>query len=497
MDSVRDKEFKVPGSREEGYELWKRLKKEREELEEKIETYRRDNLIEFFKPIDPYQSKILEYIHSGKKVVTLQGANQIGKTTLGAVVVGSACLGIQPWDRRETVWGRRAVRVRILCQNWEHHVAEVVVPELKKWLPRGFYDTKKNMQGFEAYWRFGNGSTIEILTNKMDTSDHEGWKGDLVWADEPLPYDKFIANKRGLIANNGVFLLTMTAVSESWILDDIVLNPDPGYASVTEVPIEANPYLTEDGIRSFSASLREEDKIARIYGKWLNLEGLVWKEFKPDIHIIESFKVPLDWPVVAMIDWHTKEPIAVGFYAVDNRNIVYVVDEMWQNGSAEQIADEIIRRKRAMSWRMTEAFIDPLSKGDTAYIKNMGVDVVKDSFSRLRDRLWMEGIELKVASKDKDSGIRNVQDMLKGVNGLPSLFFFRSLPVKKESHIFEIQRWTYGDNGKPRDDSDHFMENLYRFTLTGVKYIPPRRHTEDLRSEIDFNIFGGPYAVAS
>jgi len=488
--------IQIPDSREAALELRGYLDEEYERLSGVIREYEEGNRIEFFKPIEPYQTKVLELLWGGKKTVTLQGANQIGKTTLGAVFVGSVCLGIRPWDGVETPLGRRPVRVRIICKDWEHHAGEVIVPELKRWLPRGRYETKKNNVGVEAFWSFENGSTIELMTHIQDTGIHEGWKGDLVWADEPLPRDKYVANKRGLIAQDGVFLLTMTAVSESWILDDIILNTDPTFASVTEVPIWSNPYLSKAGIDSFAASLRENEKVARLMGGWLNLVGLVWKGFKPGIHIINDFEIPVDWPVVPMVDWHTSLPIAIGFYAFDPRGMIYVADEVWENGSAEYIGNLIIRRKKTNSWRIQQAFIDPLSKGDTAYVKNMGVDV-KDSFTRLSDVLWAEGIELRVASKDKDSGIRNVEDRLVGLNGLPTLFFFKNAlgKIGKDGHVGQIQRWTYDEKtGKPKDENDHFMENLYRVTLTGVKYTAPYRTSDkNFISDTDFSVFKPNY----
>jgi len=470
-------------------------------LSDEEREYRLSHPIEYFSPIGekpgelPYQKQVLDHLHAGKKVIALVGANGIGKTVLGAVITASACLGIEPWSGRETVWGRRPVKVRILCTDWEKHAAMVMIPKLKEYFPRGEYETKKNNIGIEALFRFRTGSTVELITNKQDTRDHEGWEGDLIWGDEEFDRDKFVANIRGLRrpedkGGMGVFLLTQTAVTQAWILDDIIRNTDPAYASVTEIPQDANPHLSEEFKRVFRASLREDEKVPRVDGGWLSLVGLVWKAFKPDVHVIDDFQVPLDWPVVALIDWHVNKPHAIGFYAVDPRNMIYTVDEIWENGSAEEMADKIIRKKRDKSWRVTEAFIDPLSKGDTAYVKNMGIEI-KDSFTRLKEALWQERIDLKVASKDKSSGIRNVEEMLKGINGLPSLFFFRSLANKidREGHIWEIQRWNYDENGKPRDEADHFCENLYRMTLTGIKYSPMGHPGHDLKSETDFDVF--------
>jgi hypothetical protein len=112
----------------------------------------------------------------------------------------------------------------------------------------------------------------------------------------------------------------------------------------------------------------------------------------------------------------------------------------------------------------------------------------------IRDRLSDHGIELHVASKDKDSGIINVEKWLEGPNKMPILFFFRNLNrIEKEGHIWEIQRWVYNDQGKPKDESDHFMENLYRYSLVGNKWSPMAYRRGDLKSELDFDVFKDNY----
>jgi hypothetical protein len=177
-----------------------------------------------------------------------------------------------------------------------------------------------------------------------------------------------------------------------------------------------------------------------------------------------------------MIDWHTNKPHAVSYYAVDPHGMWYLVDETWVNESAEEVADRIIRKTKSDDcWRIERAFIDPLSKGDTQYSKRMGIQI-DDSYTTIETRLRGAGIRLETASKDKGSGIKNVEKMLSGVNGRPSLFFFRSLvnKIPNEGTVWEMQRWNYDEDGNPKKENDHFCENLYRLTLTGVKYTDPR-----------------------
>ena len=482
------------------------LEKREDENNKFLSEYEVNHKIEFFKPIGtdpkdiPYQTQVLEHLQAGKKVISLVGGNGIGKTTLGACIVGAACLGIQPWDGKHlpVPIEKPPVKVRVLCTDWEKH-ANVIVENLKMWLPAEQYTTSKNNTGVESKFTFSNKSTIELITNKQATTDHESWQGQIIWADEPFPQDKFIANLRGLRQPDkrsmGIFLITMTAVSEAWILDDIILNPDPAYASVTEVPQKANPYLSEEYLRVFASSLTENQKIARVDGGWLNLVGLVWGGFSKDVHVIDPFEVPTDWIVVPVVDYHPSHEIAIGYYAVDPFDRIYVIDETYGHLSPEQVGDDIIRKKTANAWRMRDCFIDPLSKGDMAYVKNRGLDI-PDTFSVLKERLWRHSVELHVATKDKASGIRNVEKMLEGPNQTPTLFFFRNLDkIEKEGHLWEIVRWTYGDDNKPKDENDHFMENLYRMTLTGIQYTKFHNEGYNAKAETDFDPLAAGYGI--
>lgn len=447
------------------------------EVQQKKKEYEQTHRIQFWEPWR-HQARLLHFLHTGKKVLLLQGGNRIGKTVFGVCVSGASCLGFQPWDGQPFIFPPGPVKVRIICVDWEHHAKEVIVPAMYEWLPAGTFETRKNNTGIEAYWSFPEtGSTIELMTHAQETRQHEGWKGHLVWSDEPLPKDKYTANLRGLIDYSGIFIMTMTALYEPWILDEIVLADDPKIGAITEIPMSANPLLAREDIENFSRGLTEEERAVRVAGGWLQLTGRILKEFKRDVHCVPDKAVPTDWPVIPVIDVHLNKPQAIGFYGWDKYDRIFVVDEIWQNLTPEQIADEIIKRKYNYP-RMKEAFIDPFAKGDNAFIKNRVR--IEDTYSIIERRLRPHGIRLSVASKDKDSGIRNLQGRLSGANGVPSLYFFE----KCKRHLWEIQRWIYDKEGKPADENDHFMENLYRSTLTGVRWTPPESMTKKLESKV-------------
>lgn len=442
------------------------LEKKILELESAIRVFAGSRRIEDWVPF-PHQQKALDHLRAGKKTILVQGANRIGKTVFGTAVVGAACLGIEPWSGNPTVFGAVPVRARIIAVDWEHHAKEVIVPALKEWLPQGTYETRKNNVGVETYWDFPETkSTIELMTHSQETRIHEGWKGHIVWSDEPLPKDKYTANKRGLIDYSGVFIMTMTALYEPWILDEIVLPDDPTTGCILEVPMRANPFLKEEDIQNFSRGLSEEDLAVRVGGGWLQLFGRVLKNFDRSIHVVANFEAPTDWPVIALVDVHLNKPQAIAFYGCDKYDRIFALEEVWDHLSPEQIGDEIAKRKYNYP-RMVDAFIDPLAKGDDQFVKNR--INIEDTFTVISRKLAPYGIRLQVASKDKDSGIQNIKGRLVGANKMPTVFF----QERCKRHIYEATRWIYDKVGVPQKVDDHFMECLYRATLSGLHWTAP------------------------
>lgn len=464
------------------------IRSEREYLQAKLELiqlrkqkeiYIENNKIKFWQPW-PHQQKVLDFLNQGKKTVLLQGANRVGKTGLGVNFVGACCRGYQPWDDKSTIFGGSPIVCRILCADWEHHAQQVIVPALKEWIPADWYTTKKNNVGVEAFWTFTNGSTIELITHVQETKTQEGWKGHLVWADEPPPKDKYIANKRGLIDYSGIFLITMTAVYEKWLLTDLVQSNDLSIGYICNIPMRENPLLSQADIDNFERAVPEQEREARIYGGWLQLSGLVWGNFNRNTNIIPSFKIPPNWPVVAMIDFHPNKPQAIGFYAWDEYNREYVIDEVWEDLSPKEIAHEIVRRKNSNSWNITDVFIDPLAKGDVAYLRKQGHEI-EDAFSIIEKTLAPYNIILSVASKDKISGVSNVNTAFKGDTGMPRLF----ITTNCIHHIEQISTWVYDPKtDKPKKEDDDFCENLYRSTLSGVKYVSDVHYSHEMQAQI-------------
>ncbi len=430
------------------------------------------------------------------------------------------------WYRTASLGIKPPVHIVITGEDWKAHLGRTIVTELKKWSPEGWYTTKKNEQGVEYYWEWFNKSTFVLMCYTQDDDLFESFRAQGAWEDEPPPKSKHVALSRGLLLDNGKTYMSLTPIKEPWILDDIVLsgrrdvgiidglsildNPDLVKSEkkvlsglglnetqtkqyydlllfenaekctpvsdqgkkaddflTSIVPVDRQGEISKLKILKFIKDIDPSDVPPRVFGQFKSLVGRVLKEFDTNIHVVKPFLIPTDWPVTVMIDFHLSTPQAVSYWAVNKQDIHWCIAETWKNLNADGIADDIIRKMKFYGWKIEDAFIDPLSKGDTAYMRNALGSDIQDTYSQIEEKLSEHGITLHIASKDKESGIKNLQSWLKGVSGLPTMFVFDDCDRFK----FEVMRWTFDDNGKPaKDGYDHMMENAYRYTLTGAKY---------------------------
>jgi hypothetical protein len=514
-----------------------------ETAEERVAAFKAQHRTFFWEPY-PWQQRLLEATRD-KTTIAAISSNKIGKTAAVINILISWLLGYEPWNpvdkddpeavaipggseylRRSSLGIKPPVNLILTGEDWKLHIGRVLVPELKKWAPAGWYETKKNEQGTEYFWEWNNKSTLTIMSYSQDDDLFESFRAQGVVMDEPPPKTKYAAMSRGLLLDCGKTLLSLTPIKEAWILDEIVLsgrrdigivdglnitdNPDlynSDLATLGEMGLSepqkqaffnlllyenfekklpvtdrghaAEKFLEEtapvdklDGIAKlkilkFIKDIDPADVPPRVFGQFKSLVGRVLKEFDDNVHVVKPFDVPTDWPVTVMIDFHLSTPQAISYWAVNRQDINYCIGETWKNLSAGEIADDIIRKVKRYGWNIEDAYIDPLSKGDTAYMRNAHGTNLKDTYSQLDEKLSLHGITLHVASKDKDSGIKNIQTWLKGPNGMPTCYVFNDC----ERHLYEVKRWVFDDNGKPsKDGSDHFMENFYRYSLTGARY---------------------------
>ena len=138
------------------------MEEEKEKLEKRIEERKKEFLTFFFTPYK-WQDRAREVIKE-KNTTAIIASNKVGKTASGVNIVISWLLGYEPWSvytgkeedavniggqyyRKSSLGIDPPVDVIITGEDWKMHIGRTLVKELKKWMPKGWYSTKKNEQG--------------------------------------------------------------------------------------------------------------------------------------------------------------------------------------------------------------------------------------------------------------------------------------------------------------------------------------------------------------
>lgn len=411
------------------------------------------------------------------------GGNRSGKTTCGGMEFLFHVTGHYPeWYPKDKRY-MYPVKGRIIATDFSKGVGEVIVPFLEEWLDMSLVAKKqRNPLGIPIKWILKNGSVFDILTHEQTLTTFEGWKGHIAWFDEPPPRDKYVATLRGLVDYRGRAWLTLTPLSQPWIYDEIFASQNSKKIFVVTTDIRDNPHLSEEAIKSFESSLTEEEKEARIHGRFMHLTGLVYKEFNPNFHICEPLTPRPDWTKYFAIDPHERMPTAVLWMAVDKRDNHWIYDELWlRDMDIEQIAHAINVQEGEVKPRIR--LIDPHNDKD---------NVAAGGFN-IRKELMKYGVYCERANSDPQLGKSRIRQALKMQYSpmlkmeVPKLRVCRNCTQT----IYEFQHYIWEDYKRNKEDhdlkeqvkkkSDHLMDCLRYIYNWGPRHIMAEETEEEVQ----------------
>jgi hypothetical protein len=392
-------------------------------------------------------------------------------------------LVVNDWDKATEIFTNRAGSY----ENWG---------ELFKLIPRDALGRPHVSRGghidqipVKRLNEFGGGEsvlyvdTVESYKHANMSAESSYW--DFFHLDEPCPRPMFVAHKRGLVDRNGKFWVNCTPLSEMWINDEFVPNDrhvveaapeglsfdklDGGGVSRFMITwsVYDNPYNSKEAIAEFEAGLNREERECRLFGLPLNMAGLIYKEFVYDLHVLcdvpKGWKgyasPPKSYTIRVWFDYHIRLPQAVLFFATDEKERVYVYDELFEDNLIDPVAKAIVEKTRG--YFVADYEIDKL-----AVIPH---PVTEES---ILDELAKYDLYFEPATKDLALGINKVRERLSERDpfGNPTIFFSPHVAQT----LFEFTHYVYDPKtNKPRDEDNHQMENLYRAILNGLSYIAP------------------------
>ena len=366
------------------------------------------------------------------------------------------------------------VKGRIGAQDFQKGVGEVILAFFEEWLDNSLVARRlRNPMGIPIKWEMKNGNVFDILTYEQATEQWEGWKGNIFWGDEPPPRDKYVATLRGLVDEGGRAWLTLTPLKQPWIYDDIYTKADGKKVFVETVDIRDNKTLSEKDIEQFESSLTEEEKEARIHGRFRHLSGLIYKEFG-EWNICEPPKVDKSWTRYFCIDLHDRLPAACIWLAVDPKGNHWIYDELYvPDASIEVLANAIHAQEGDL--KPLIRLIDPAMDKENTLAFNFNP----------RKELMKYGIYCQRANTDPYLGKSRIRMALKPQY---SHLYKTSLPQLRVSRwctktIYEFQHYIWDEyirisdrdrKDRPKKINDHYMDCLRYIYNQEPRYVAPQ-----------------------
>lgn len=420
--------------------------KQRLEVEKLIE----ENLCMTFVPTGKGE-EFINMISSGKYLVNVfSAANDCQKTTTLINIIINLIYEepMSQWfDKPFFKNFKRPCKVR-LCSD-PATIEGKLVPDLRKWLPKGTYKAYKGQKSYERLWEFNNGSTMDIFSYEQDVKEFESVDRDVILFSEPPDkelFDASIARMREKV----FVVIEMTPLSKAdWMVDKL---DDPNWG-IVYADSESN-CLTHGkrGIRTHEAiqekiSQYDPDEIdARSQGKFMCLSGVIYKIFNKDVHVIKPHEIRKDYVLGMTIDPHAAKPFAILWWALTSTGDLIFIDEF---------PEENFEKLKRVNWTV-EDYVHFIKDTESEFPNPVEYRYIDPNYGKSPDvitsrTLIDEFMDYDMffdanINDDLDEGILAVKgrlryDKTKPVSGSnkPTVYFFDTL----NNTIRHITKWGY------------------------------------------------------
>lgn len=207
-----------------------------------------------------------------------------------------------------------------------------------------------------------------------------------IWADEAgqMKLDAWVNFQGRLSILKGSLFCTTTPYTLNWLYTDFYEQwkaNNPEY-QVVQCRSCDNPYFPKEEYERVKATMDARTFRRRYDGLFEKMEGLVYEDFSPPLHVIEP-KIIQFKEVIAGIDWGYTNPAAVAVVGVDNDNKFYIIDEYYQTGKT---TSEIIERLKYFQtkYKIRFWYPDPAEPDRLEEMKRAGLfsrEVIKNKGS--------------------------------------------------------------------------------------------------------------------
>ena len=278
-----------------------------------------------------------------REALLVSGGDRAGKTEIGAQLTVAFAAGRNEWWVKQwAMLNRIPLEVippspsTVISSGLSYaYSSEYIKPKIQKYLPTGchFRNWKGSGRGTVTLPNKGR-----IITMSADSgrAKFQGMGGrglraiSLAWLDEEHPKDimEEVLLRCADTPYGGKVLLTMTPLKGlTWPHEMFIEQELDGFGQISISGLD-NPYVSSVKLRRATQHLSDASKKSRLHGAFTQQHGLVYSEFRRDIHIIEPRPIPSHWPIYRGIDFGTRNPFACLWVAHDeNNNTLHVFRE--------------------------------------------------------------------------------------------------------------------------------------------------------------------------
>lgn len=419
-------------------------------------------------------SKHTKFHASNKRIKVVFGGNRSSKSYSGfAELVMSACFKIHPIRKTPNP---TAGRWRLYSSDFGI-IEKLYIPLAQALIPKdALAETGKTKQeawenSYDSKYHIlhlKGGGMMDFMSYDQDQSKSESVELDGVMADEEMPEDVYAGCLARLISRNGRFWMTVTPLyGISWAMK--FLDETDPQVEVFHFSIYDNPYISDQAIKEFEASVPEHEKEARLHGRFMELQGLVYKELRKDIHMLGADSPRHGFPVVFALDPHPRKPSVMTWAYVTPKDDVVFFDELEMAGTAQEIARVVREKEKHHGTPTSLRLIDPAARAQGSNIA-FETDTLRE-FER-------EGMGFTIAD-NSEAGYNVVHEYLKydvnkplGNFNRPGCYFTKD--AQKTWYGMTHLMWDeWNFRKKLRDDKERIKDykkdfpDCVRYTLAG------------------------------
>lgn len=385
--------------------------------------------------------KLLQY--TGPEVVVSACAGS-GKTVAGCWAVHLHALQ-NPGSVGLIV---RATHVSLAATTLQTYQRQVAAEAIRHGLCSWYGGSGKDPASF----RYENGSVVYVAGG--DRPDKFlSLEVDLILVDEASEitlnlYEVLLSRLRG--PSNGpkrIIMLTNPSFPDHWIKR----RSDVGTLKMFTGSFRDNPaYVNSDGTYT-PAGQEYRDKLGLLTGVrrsrlldglWVAAEGLVYESFSPEIHVVDPFAIPPEWPRFITVDFGFTNPFVAQWWAEDPDGRLILYREIYR--AKRLVEDHAAQMKKIMA--------------DEPVPKMIICDHDAEDRATLERHL---GMSTSAANKKVLEGLQATQERLRVQgDGKPRLFLVRDAVVEIDVDLREA--------GKPTSTIAEFSGYIWDTRGTGA-----------------------------